>query len=360
MTNIKNIICLVALAMLSNILGAQEIKIDNNDYHMYGPNSSWGEYLKVGGNGRGTTEASIVSTNGNLHLDSQDGNATFINHYSEGKTYINPKGGNVGVGTNNPLTKLHVINNSSGEVLRLSSNQSSAQIMLNSTGTNGTNWAMMSTADGASLGAGKYSIYGNSQHRFVIDQNGNVGIGSTSPSQRLHVAGRMMLGTATNGAGAWLEATSGSDWFTGLNGDNKWRVWKDNNKLVIDGSGNVGIGTDIPDSKLTVKGNIHSREVKVTVDAGADFVFEDDYNLRTLEETEQFITENNHLPEIASADEMVENGLEVGEMNIKLLQKVEELTLYMIEMNKEMKSQKEEINLLKSENQKLNSELTEL
>lgn len=130
--------------------------------------------------------------------------------------------------------------------------------------------------------------------------------------------------------------------------------------FTVNSNGNVGIGTNSPDSKFTVAGNIHSQEVKVTVDAGADFVFEDDYNLRTLEETEQFITENNHLPEIASADEMVENGLEVGKMNIKLLQKVEELTLYMIEMNKEMKSQKEEINLLKSENQKLHSELTEL
>jgi hypothetical protein len=99
-------------------------------------------------------------------------------------------------------------------------------------------------------------------------------------------------------------------------------------------NGNVGIGTTNPTSKLTVAGNINSREVKVSVDAGADFVFEKDYTLPSLQEVEKFVTENKHLPEIASAKEMQKEGINLSEMNIKLLQKIEELTLYVIEQNK--------------------------
>ncbi|MNQ57812.1 hypothetical protein D3C85_719810 [compost metagenome] len=113
-------------------------------------------------------------------------------------------------------------------------------------------------------------------------------------------------------------------------------------------NGNVGIGTTNPTSKLTVAGNINSREVKVTVDAGADFVFEKNYNLPSLESVDKYIKENKHLPEIASADEMKKDGINLSEMNIKLLQKIEEMTLYMIEMKRENEKQNEEIKNLKT------------
>ena len=103
-------------------------------------------------------------------------------------------------------------------------------------------------------------------------------------------------------------------------------------KLYI--NGNVGIGTTKTTAKLTVAGNINSREVKVTVDAGADFVFEDNYDLPSLDSVDQYIKENKHLPEIASAEEMKKDGINLSEMNIKLLQKIEELTLYTIEQQK--------------------------
>jgi hypothetical protein len=112
--------------------------------------------------------------------------------------------------------------------------------------------------------------------------------------------------------------------FSSASGDANWTFEK----------GNVGIGTTNPTSLLTVAGNINSREVKVTVDAGADFVFEKDYNLPSLESVDKFIKENKHLPEIASAKEMQKDGINLSEMNIKLLQKIEELTLYTIEQQK--------------------------
>lgn len=113
--------------------------------------------------------------------------------------------------------------------------------------------------------------------------------------------------------------------------------------MKIMSNGNVGIGTTNPTAKLTVAGNIASREVKVTVDAGADFVFEKDYNLPSLDSIDKFINQNKHLPEISSAEEMKKNGINLSEMNIKLLQKIEEMTLYMIEQNKQIKSQEERI-----------------
>ncbi|MBS7256724.1 hypothetical protein [Flavobacterium branchiicola] len=120
-----------------------------------------------------------------------------------------------------------------------------------------------------------------------------------------------------------------------------------NNFLVL--ANNVGIGTTNPTSKLTVAGNIASREVKVSVDAGADFVFDKDYNLPSLESVDKFVKENKHLPEIASAEEMKKEGINLSEMNIKLLQKIEEMTLYMIEQNQKIKNLEKKVETLTSE-----------
>jgi len=115
--------------------------------------------------------------------------------------------------------------------------------------------------------------------------------------------------------------------------------------------GNVGIGTTIPDQKLTVKGKIHAEEVIVDLNVPvADYVFKPTYKLMPLHEVEQFVKTNSHLPEIPSATEITKNGLSMGEMQNKLLQKVEELTLYAIEMRKE-------INTLKAENKQIKAQL---
>lgn len=130
--------------------------------------------------------------------------------------------------------------------------------------------------------------------------------------------------------------------------------------FIIKGNGNVGIGTTNATSRLTVAGNITAREVKVTVDAGADFVFEDNYKLPSLDSIDKFIKKNKHLPEVASAEKMQKDGINLSEMNIKLLQKIEELTLYMIEQEKRNNKQSEEIEILKKENETFKSNLERL
>ena len=101
-------------------------------------------------------------------------------------------------------------------------------------------------------------------------------------------------------------------------------------------NGNVGIGTTNPSYKLDVNGTIRANEIIVNT-TGADFVFAEDYKLRPLSEVKTFIQENKHLPEIKSAQEMQENGVGINELQTQLLQKIEELTLYIIQQEERIK-----------------------
>lgn len=112
--------------------------------------------------------------------------------------------------------------------------------------------------------------------------------------------------TNTNGAGVWAK--------------------------VLQDTGNQRIN-----GKLEVNGIVQAREVVVNTGTGADFVFEENYALRPLDEVSDFIQANKHLPEIPPAAHMVANGVDMGEFQIKLLQKIEELTLYIIEQDKRIK-----------------------
>lgn len=100
---------------------------------------------------------------------------------------------------------------------------------------------------------------------------------------------------------------------------------------------NVGIGTATPDAKLTVNGTIHAKEVLIDLNGPlADYVFEPDYVLPSLSKVKQYIQENKHLPDIPSATQVEQEGMSVGDMQNLLLQKIEELTLYTIELKEEI------------------------
>lgn len=113
-------------------------------------------------------------------------------------------------------------------------------------------------------------------------------------------------------------------------------------------NGNVGIGTAYPQEKLSVNGKIRAQEVKVESANWPDYVFEDSYKKPSLYDVEAFINKNKHLPEVPSAKEVDANGVDLGKLGGTLLKKIEELTLYMIELKKDNERLSNELNSLRS------------
>lgn len=185
-----------------------------------------------------------------------------------------------------------------------------------------------------------------------ILSNGNFGIGTIKPTEKLDVMGNAKISSYSptlilqrdTDSGGYTEGIQTklkdgtNNWYFGNLQSASWIVSKgdfQNPKMTILDNGKVGIGTSSPDEKLTVNGNIHAKEVKIDLSIPApDYVFASDYKLKSLQEVEEYIKQNSHLPEIPSAKEIEKNGLLLAEMNMSLLKKVEELTLYMIEQNK--------------------------
>lgn len=274
---------------------------------------------------------SYVGTN----LNFQTGGGT-----TEGTTRMTilNSNGNVGVGTTNPISRLHVyVPNSSSPI-----NAMTVDVASFSTTTNAGNSSFFRVRD----------IGGNTTP-FIVKGNGNVGVGVVSPQSKLDVGGDVqlsgMLGymlfdnfsydnktlghysigwfsdSWTNaGATQWQSSFGGFKFFTG-----------GMPRVSIKHNGYVGIGTTNPTDILSVNGTIRAKEVKIDLcEDLADYVFSPEYKLMPLFEVEKFVKTNRHLPEIPSAAEVKENGLSMGEMQNKLLQKIEELTLYVIEQQK--------------------------
>jgi hypothetical protein len=210
---------------------------------------------------------------------------------------------------------------------------------------------------------------------------GNVGIGTTSPAQKLTIES---AGTAGNDA--WIQTRLGSSnashtgllitpagslsssnvqWALGrYAATNDLRLWSWNGAAdnvamsILGSSGNVGIGTNDPGAyKLAVEGTIGARKVKVTTVSWADHVFHPTYRLPPLSEVEQFIQQHHHLPDVPSATEVEKNGIDLGDNQATLLKKIEELTLYIIEQNKRNEAQND---LLKKLNQTLEFQQREI
>lgn len=155
-----------------------------------------------------------------------------------------------------------------------------------------------------------------------------------------------LTGTAATGAAAEIGVANGRATFIGYDrttGATKYlpvlisggtTATNQTNLFVTDAG--VGIGTLVPQSELSVKGTITAQRVKVTQTGWADYVFHKDYQLPSLDAVENYVRSNQHLEGIPSAAEVEKDGIDVGEMNKKLLAKVEELTLYLIEQNKKI------------------------
>lgn len=247
-------------------------------------------------------------------------------------------GGNVGIGVENPQEVLHVNGairggGAHGEVTLKGDNGS---ITIGATDEQ----TMRFNTDRS-----KYVFNIDGTNRMLIQSDGNVGIGLLSPVGRLHVNG----GALIVGVGTSESARAANVLKFGDNSYVKIGEWQKDNMLSFSAHsynfclGNVGIGTTTPQYRLDVAGKIRAKELIIET-TGADFVFADNYKLRPLSEVKAFIEENKHLPEIKSAQEMQQNGVGVNELQTQLLQKIEELTLYILQQEERIKALEAELN----------------
>lgn len=246
----------------------------------------------------GYTSPIIAQTDGDLALCSG--------------TASQPRKGNVGIGTITPIEKLHVDGNARfgdqwSSNITLGSLSNSQNFLRNFMGFNlshnGTNW----------------SVYDN----------------------------------ANNGASGILSKGSGKMLFVSIP-DNAGTI--DDNTIAIDYSvmsiyqapseGRVVLGTINRDANLYVNGTAKAHMVEVLTTTWSDFVFDNDYQLKSLTEVEKYITKNNHLPDVPSEAEVLKDGINLGQMDAILLQKIEELTLYTIEQQKLIEDMKGQLKKL--------------
>jgi Phage T4 tail fibre len=245
--------------------------------------------------------------------------------------------------------------------------------LLSNAGTINDGFGVYIKTDGYSPGVvtNRYDLYAASptaKNYFA----GNVGVGTTTPARKLHIyspngmafkaeaSGNAVLEVQGNDVGSqtainFCNSVGSSDGQIAYfpNGSRSMTFnTQATERLRIDSTGNVGIGTTTPTNKLTVIGTISAKEVKVTT-TGADYVFENDYKLRPLAEVEAFIAEHKHLPEMMSAKAMQADGMPVSEVVTKQLAKIEELTLYAIKSERERQAQADRLALLEKQSERL-------
>lgn len=298
--------------------------------------------------------------------------------------------GNVGIGGSSPRQKLEIsLPNAFNTAME---HQGQDHILFSASGiSNGQYFGGLTWDSGGRRRAAIAAAREHNDHDFIglafftrgtdgpgpmyesmrLSKYGNLGIGTKTPQKSLHVKGTNNYSQAIieggNSAGLHLKDNTGGirPVLTGSSDGFSVQMWySDNNwqstPLKIKANGNIGIGTSDPRGyKLAVAGTkgIIAEEVTVKLQSNwPDYVFKKDYNLPSLEEVEKQIQELGHLANIPSAAVVAKEGVKLGDMNTKLLEKIEELTLYTIQQEKKIKAQKEKIERL----EKLNKQFEDL
>jgi hypothetical protein len=316
----------------------------------------------------------------------------------QGTNPIYYNGGNVGIGTASPAKKLHIEGAGNNEFIKLKPTTTgySAIALYNSSDSRRglfgynelTNRAFFQIDNNE-----RFDILTGEAERLTVLGSGYVGIGTTNPTRQLDVIGSSIFqSTSTNASvrmkpqsstsnssnqvvdfyenydisnsAAGLVGLANTTWaaplssFAFVSTKNGTSAAKDmmfwahdapsaaNVALMIKAnSGNIGIGTtDTKGYKLAVNGNAIFTKIKVLAyENWADYVFYPSYRLRPLSEVEQYIQQHHHLPEVPSAAEVKKDGLDLGDNQATLLKKIEELTLYLIEQNKQLAEQSKKL-----------------
>ncbi len=251
--------------------------------------------------------------------------------------------GNFGIGTTSPSSPLHIKSNTNRTIkLDFTGIGNGASYTWQSLTTNSVEQWRIVGRDDDNANLEFWNKTADKVLTFL--QNGNVGMGTSNPDAKLHIE------NPTGINGTWLKFSEGVVDYRISNEGGRLKVQEGtNDRFVIRSGGNIGIGVASPDSKLVVDGKIRTEEVKVEIVNGPDYVFEEDYELRTLQETKEYIESNKHLPEIPSASEMETNGVDLGDMNMRLLKKIEELTLYQIELLEKVEELQNRVEKLENE-----------
>lgn len=297
---------------------------------------------------------------------------------TSGSNIYNTNAGNVGIGINTPGYLLHVAKNMTSPSIRIQ----------NTGGTGGAAFEMIDNLSGAdwkfkATTTGGFKIRdhaagldviqvepGSMANAFYINAAGNVGFGTSTPGYKLDVVGNdialeesypfLYLNSTLTGGNAGIN-------FTENDVDNGWIFYDESedvlrfnassgsgyrNDLIIKADGRVCIGTTTAATgyALNVNGKAVCTEVLVEALASwPDYVFSKDYELLSLRELDKSIKTSGHLPGIPSAAEIEKNGILLGDMQTKLLLKIEELTLYTIEQDRKIEELQKKVEALEKE-----------
>lgn len=268
-------------------------KVTNTYKHYFAPSPSFSD---------GTS--GTINRSYGLYIDGQKiaGVTTGFGIFQQSGNDINHFAGKVGIGIISPGSKLDISGNNNDPVLNLRTISTSNPMAM----------SQFLLSDNVS----DYTIGRGYKTTSVINRSLNLNVPeidsySTALTQLPKITFTSSGGTNLLG---YAESASGN-WYL---------------------KGNVGVGTQTPDAKLAVNGDVHAKKIRVDLTGWPDYVFNPGYQLPTLTQVEAYVKKNRHLPGIPSAEDVSEKGVDVGAMQAKLLEKVEALTLYLIQQQKEI------------------------
>ncbi len=276
------------------------------------------------------------------------GGGRYLGIHLDGET------GNIGIGLDNPSAQLDI----NGQLRIRGGSPATGKVLT----SNADGLATWETPSGG--GGSNWTVNGSHIYRL----NGNVGIGTSNPREKLsidagsyrpinfHIGGSQNIYSNAYYDGSNKRAKAGPAYainfsdsrmafrVAGNGAANSQITW--NEVISLNTDGNVGIGTTDPKGyKLAVKGKIITEEVVVKLSGSwPDYVFQPTYQLMGIHEVGNFIEAHGHLPEVPNAQQVAEEGISIGEMNAVLLRKIEELTLYTLQQQKEIDALKSLIN----------------